>query len=150
MYKNASRASGDALLKAEKLLKNQQSFSTTVIRFGGLYGYDRHPVHYLAGRKDLDRGNAPVNLIHRDDCIEIIRQIIEQDKRNQVFNGVSDGHPPRKMYYPAVAEYMDLESPTFKKDEEENYKVVSNRKLKEMLNYNFKYPNPMDVQSKKN
>lgn len=143
----AIRASGNALLKAEKMLMEQQNFATTIVRFGGLYGYDRHPANYLAGRKNLDRGNAPVNLIHRDDCIGIIHEIIKQNKRDEIFNGVSEGHPPRKMYYPAVAKSLDLEPPTFKKDEEQNYKIASNRKLKEVLNYTFKYPNPMDVKS---
>lgn len=144
-FGNAVRPSGNALLEAEKKLLNQDKFDTTVIRFGGLYGYDRNPAKYLSGRQNMDKGNAPVNLIHQDDCIAIIQNIIEKDIRNEIFNGVSDGHPPKKMYYPAVANSLGLEPPTFKKDEDKNYKVVSNRKLKEMLNYKFKYPNPMDI-----
>lgn len=140
----AARASGNALLKAEELLLSQKNLETTVIRFGGLYGYGRHPAKYLAGRTKLKRGNAPVNLIHRDDCVNIIQKIIEEDITDEVFNGVSDGHPPKKMYYPAVAESLGLEPPAFKEDDGENYKIVSNRKLKELLKYKFKYPNPMD------
>lgn len=142
----AGRPSGNALLKAEKLLMDQDEFDTTVLRFGGLYGYDRHPVKYLAGRKKVSDGNAPVNLIHRDDCIRIIQQVLEEDVRNEIFNGVSDGHPPKRMYYPAIAKKLELEPPSFTKDEGKNYKVVSNRKLKEILNYTFKHPNPMDTQ----
>lgn len=142
----ASRPSGNALLKAEKLLMARDEFDTTVLRFGGLYGYDRHPAKYLAGRKKVSNGNAPVNLIHRDDCIRIIQQVIEEDVRNEIFNGVSDGHPPKRMYYPAIAKKLEVEPPSFKEDEGENYKVVSNRKLKELLNYTFKHPNPMDTQ----
>lgn len=140
----ASRASGNALLKAERLLQHESGFDTTVVRFGGLYGHDRHPIKYLAGRKNLDKGNAPVNLIHQEDCIQIITTIIEDNVKGEVFNAVSDGHPPRKMYYPAVAKYLDLEPPTFKKDTSKDYKVVSNRKLKALLKYKFRHPNPMD------
>ncbi|MGM0546475.1 MAG: SDR family oxidoreductase [Bacteroidota bacterium] len=140
----ASRGTGNALLKAERLLQKQSDFDTTIIRFGGLYGYDRHPVKYLAGRKKMNKGNAPVNLIHQDDCVNIIQQVIEKDIRGDIFNGVSDGHPPRKMYYPAVAKAMDLEPPTFTDDDRKDYKIVSNRKLKIMLNYKFRHPNPMD------
>lgn len=140
----AVRDTGNALLKAEQLLMNHSSFETTVIRFGGLYGYDRHPVNHLAGRTNLSRGNAPVNLIHQDDCIGIIRALIDSDIRNQIFNGVSDGHPPKKMYYPAIAEAKDLSPPEYARDEGKDYKVVSNLKLKHMLDYEFKYPNPMD------
>ncbi|PAU94519.1 NAD(P)-dependent oxidoreductase [Aliifodinibius salipaludis] len=140
----ASRASGNALLEAEKMLRKESEFKTTVIRFGGLYGHDRHPVKYMSGRKDISNGNAPVNLIHQKDCINIIQKVIEDDITDQTFNGVSDGHPPKKMYYPAVAKAMDLEPPTFEDDESKKYKVVSNRKLKMMLNYKFSHPNPMD------
>jgi nucleoside-diphosphate-sugar epimerase len=141
---NASRPTGNALLKAEKLLQKQSDFDTTIIRMGGLYGHDRHPVKYLAGRKNVSKGNAPVNLIHQKDCINIIQSVIENDIKGKVFNGVSDGHPPKKMYYPAVAKAMDLKPPTFAKDENKKYKVVSNRKLKMILDYKFRHPNPMD------
>ena len=141
---NASRPTGNALLEAERLLKKQSTFDTTIIRFGGLYGHDRHPVKYLAGRQNMKKGNAPVNLIHQEDCIAIIKKIIEKPIKGQVFNGVSDGHPPRKMYYPAVAKAMDLEPPTFGDDKNKKYKIVSNRKLKMMLDYKFRHPNPMD------
>lgn len=140
----ASRPSGNALLKAEKMLQRQPHFETTVIRFGGLYGHDRHPVKYLAGRKNMEKGNAPVNFIHRDDCINIIQKVIDEHITAQTFNGVSDGHPPKKMYYPAAAEHLGLEPPTFKEDSTRNYKIVSNQKLKIMLDYKFQYPNPMD------
>jgi len=140
----AVRKSGNALLKAEKLLQSQLEFDTTIVRFGGLYGYDRHPAKYMSGRKNLRQGNAPVNLIHRDDCIAIIKKMIDNNVRGQIFNAVSDGHPPKNMYYPAAAKALGLEPPTFKEDEGKNYKIVSNEKLRLILKYNFKYPNPMD------
>lgn len=142
----AVRSSGNALLKAEKRLLECPSFDTTVLRFGGLYGYERHPIKHLAGRTELSKGGAPVNLIHLDDCIAIIQKIIEKDISNQIFNAVSDGHPPKDMYYPAIAREHGYEPPTYKEneDESEDYKIVSNTKLKQQLNYTFKYPNPMD------
>lgn len=140
----AARSSGNALLAAEQRLMDQPNVSTSVIRFGGLYGYDRHPVTHLSGRTDLSKGNAPVNLIHQDDCIGIICKLLEKNITDEVFNGVSDGHPPKKMYYPAIAKARGLEPPVYKEDDSQNYKVVSNLKLKQILNYKFKYPNPMD------
>lgn len=141
---NAARTSGNALLMAENMLLKQSKFKTTVVRFGGLYGQDRHPAKYLAGKKNLEKGNAPVNLIHQKDCIGIIRKIIKEEVTDEIFNGVSDGHPPKKMYYPAAAESLGLEPPTFTDDKSKDYKVVSNRKVKQMLKYEFLYPNPMD------
>ena len=43
--------SGKQLLVSERLLKSNPNFKTTIIRFGGLIGVDRHPIIFLAGRK---------------------------------------------------------------------------------------------------
>jgi len=142
----AGRDSGEALLRAEKILSENEAFETTILRFGGLYGYDRHPVKYLAGKTGLAKGKAPVNLIHRDDCIKIIEQIIKKEIKGEIFNAVSDGHPPRKMYYTTAAKKQGLTPPKFKKDSQKDYKVVSNQKLKIKLNYSFLYPNPLDAE----
>lgn len=139
-----SSGSGKALRKAEKLLMEQDDFDATILRFGGLYGYDRHPARYLAGRYDLDRGNAPVNMLHRDDAINVITRVIERNVSREIFNVCSDGHPPRREFYTTAAEHFDLEPPVFKEDKNDDYKIVSNQKLKETLNYTFYYPNPMD------
>src|SRR5699024_2585927 len=143
----AASETGNALLKAENMLLEQSSVETLVLRFGGLYGYDRHPIHYLAGGTNLENGNAPVNLIHRDDGIGVISSAIQQSVSNGIFNVVSDGHPPRNMYYPAAAEVLGYPAPSFKQEEDnsrDKHKLVSNSKLKHQLGYNFKFPNPMD------
>ncbi len=133
----ASRSSGEALLEAEKILTENNAFKTTVLRFGGLIGPDRHPVKYFVGKKDLKRANAPVNLIHRDDCMNILTQIIENNITGKIFNGVSDNHETRKRYYTKKADEHGLEAPTFKEDIRKNYKIVSNEKLKTQLGYKF-------------
>ncbi len=139
----ASRPSGEALLAAEAKLKESNTDST-ILRFGGLYGYGRHPVQYLAGRKDLDGAAKPVNLIHQSDCIQVIYSILANEKRNEIYNVVSDGHPPRKEFYQSAARYFNLEVPHFSKNGKKNYRVVSNQKLKDDLDLKFIYPNPMD------
>ncbi len=137
----AVRDSGNALLIAEDLLMSSPAFKTTILRFGGLYGGDRHPAKYMAGRESLGKAHAPVNLIHRDDCIQIITQIIEEDINDEIFNAVADAHPTRKEYYTRAAEKLNLDPPSFEKDSSnKNYKVVSNAKLKEQLSYRFIHP----------
>lgn len=139
----AARGSGEALLKAEEILKNS-GIDYTILRFAGLYGYDRHPVKYLSGKKDLDEGLKPVNLVHQLDCVNVVEEIINQKKRNEIYNVVSDGHPPRKEFYVCAAKHFDLPPPTFKEDKNKDYRIVSNEKVKRDLLYKFNYPNPMD------
>lgn len=134
------RTSGEVLQEAEQRLHDAASFDTTVIRFAGLYGGDRHPGRFLAGRTNVSGGDAPVNLIHRDDCIGIVTAIIEQEARGEVFNACADRHPTRRTMYTAAAEAMGLEPPTFEPGG--TNKVVSNEKVKRELGYTFKHPDP--------
>jgi nucleoside-diphosphate-sugar epimerase len=140
---NASRPSGEAVLTAEEIIR-ESGIDYTIIRFGGLYGYGRHPVNYLAGKKDLHAASKPVNLIHRTDCIEIISLLIRKGKRNKVYNAVSDGHPPRETFYRSAARHFNLAEPQFNSVDHKEYRVISNEKLKRELEYSFSYPNPMD------
>lgn len=141
---DTSRPSGTAKLKAEKLVQ-ESGIDYTLLRFGGLYGYGRHPVNYLSGKKNLSDALKPVNLIHQVDCINVVEEIIRQKARNEIYNVVSDGHPPRKPFYQAAARHFNQPAPEFiEESSHKNYKIVSNAKLKSDLNYKFVYPNPMD------
>lgn len=139
------KPSGQALLKVEELLKSSAKFDTTILRLAGLIGYDRKPGRFLAGKKEVENGQAPVNLIHRDDCICIIYEIIEQNIWNETFNACADLHPTRKDYYINAANKLGLTPPTFIETSSFNYKIVSNEKLKKQLNYTYKYPDPFET-----
>lgn len=130
--------SGKQLLQVEQLFVNKPSIQTTIVRFGGLYGGSRQPVRYLAGRKNLNRGKAPVNLIHRNDCIGVLIEIIKQDKFGLVFNAVNPQHPLKENYYYNKAVELNLDPPTFSEESnEEVYKTIDSVNLKEELEYTF-------------
>ena len=140
-----AKGSGRALKTVEDMLLEQKEFVTTVLRFGGLVGYDRLPGKYLASKKDVLNADVPVNLIHRDDCIEIIYQIITQDMWGEVFNACADEHPLRRDYYHHAALQEGLEAPVFSSHGTSTYKIVNSDKLKTGLNYTFKYPDPIKM-----
>ncbi len=131
--------SGKQLLAVEELFLNEESLQTTVVRFGGLFGGSRTPVKYLAGRKDLNDGNAPVNLINRTDCISILEAIINQEAFGFTFNAVNPDHPKKADYYIQKAKDLGLEPPTFMEaDSNEIFKQVDSENLKRILGYEFK------------
>ena len=140
-----SKESGKALLKFESLLSSSAEFKTTILRFAGLIGYDRKPGRFLAGKREVRNGEAPVNLIHRDDCISIVEQIIEKDIWGETFNACSDIHPKRKDYYIGAANKLGLSPPNFIEEKSYSYKVINSDKLKRMLGYSFKYPDPSAI-----
>ncbi|NDK56367.1 SDR family oxidoreductase [Pontibacter fetidus] len=134
---------GYTLLQAENLFREREEWLTTIVRFAGLVGEDRSPGRFMAGKTGVANGDAPVNLIHREDCIAILTRIIEQEKWGQVYNACADEHPMRKDFYPAAALALGLEPPTFQVMDKTNFKLISNQKLKEDLPYLFHHPNPI-------
>ncbi|KGO87005.1 epimerase [Flavobacterium rivuli WB 3.3-2 = DSM 21788] len=130
--------SGKQVLEAELLFEEATAFKTTIIRFGGLIGEGRHPVKFLAGKENLANPDAPVNLIHQDDCIGIILKIITADSWGEVYNGVSPHHPSRKAYYTAKASQLNLPLPQFNHSEPSTGKTVSGNKVVEVLGYEYK------------
>ena len=138
------RPTGEVLREVESRFMEAEGFDTTVLRFAGLYGYDRRPGRFLAGRENVPNGEAPVNLVHRDDCIGVVRAVIEGDVRGEVFNVCADKHPLRRTLYVREAERMGLEPPTFSDDEAPEFKHVSNEKLRQQLGYRFLHPDPLE------
>ncbi|MET3028335.1 SDR family oxidoreductase [Flavobacterium sp. UW10123] len=134
---NPDTESGKQLVLAEKLLQENQNFETTILRFAGLIGEDRHPVKFLAGKENLENPDAPVNLIHQNDCIDIIEAIINQSKWNEVFNAVAPYHPTREEYYIQKALEMNLTSPKFNSKKSNIQKVISSEKIENHLSYKF-------------
>ncbi len=130
------------LFKAEKIfLHSGRPF--TVVRFGGLTGYDRILIKYFAGKKDLTFGNEPVNLIHRDDAVQILFEIIRQQKWNKVFNACAPKHPLKRDFYTFLAEAYNYEKPYFKDPLELNpFKIVNPEKLILELSYQFIFEDP--------
>jgi len=137
------RSTGLAVLAAEKQLMDDPSFATTIVRFGGLYGGDRHPGRFLAGRTNVSRPEAPVNLIHRDDCVALLTVLLEQGIRDEVFNACADAHPTRRAMYTRAAEAFGLEPPTFDASDATTGKQVDNQKVKARCGYQFLHPDPL-------
>ncbi|KQX11542.1 SDR family oxidoreductase [Flavobacterium sp. Root420] len=135
---NPETESGKQLLLAEAILQKNQNFETTILRFGGLIGEDRHPVKFLAGKENLENPDAPVNLIHQKDCIGIIEEIIFQSKWNEVFNAVAPFHPSREDYYTQKAKEQNLILPKFSTEKSNIKKIISSEKVQDILNYEFK------------
>lgn len=136
------KESGKALLKAEKLLENNPEFKTTILRFGGLIGTDRNPARFLL-KSVGEIANTPVNLIHQDDCIGIISEIVDKELWGETLNACCPDHPMKKDFYQRAAMLSGLSEPRISVLPE-SYKVVDSSKLIRLLNYRFKYPSPMD------
>ena len=133
-----STESGKQLLASENLFKNNPEIQTTIIRFGGLIGPDRHPVTILSGRKALNNGNHPVNLIHLDDCISIISSVLKQHWWDEIFNAVYPFHPTKREYYSQEAVKRGLKIPEYSNTSPHHGIKIDSRRLIHVKKYIFK------------
>ncbi|NRA92280.1 MAG: SDR family oxidoreductase [Psychroserpens sp.] len=125
------------LVAAEDLFFKNPNFQTTVLRFSGLFGNDRHPAKFLSGRSEIKNPEAPVNLIHLNDCIGIIESVLEQSAWNLLFNASNPSHPTRKDYYTRVCKTMGLPLPLFDHSQKSKGKIIDSSKMVQKLNYRF-------------
>jgi len=129
--------SGKQLVVSEDIFRKDNSLEATIIRFGGLIGPDRHPVTMLSGRKNLSNGNAAVNLIHLNDCIGIITEILKKNWWGETFNGVYPYHPTKQQYYTSKALGKGLQVPDYNAASEKKGKIVSSYTLTNVKDFKF-------------
>jgi nucleoside-diphosphate-sugar epimerase len=118
------------ILKAQEDWIQDHFKKWTILRFGGLYGADRHPGKYLSGRKNLAGRLAPVNLIHQDDCVEFTKTVIKDKLQNILFNCVSDDHRTREEFYSEYCLKAGIPIPEFDESDFSKGKIVPNDEMK--------------------
>jgi nucleoside-diphosphate-sugar epimerase len=137
---NPDSEGGRQLAIVESLLQKNSYFDTTILRFGGLIGEDRNPVRFLSGRENIENPDAPINLIHQDDCIGIIEKIIDLNSWNETYNAVAPFHPTREEYYTQKATDLNLALPKFAASNTIVGKTILSDTLINSLQYSFIKP----------
>lgn len=132
-------ASGRAILAAETLLRER---GAVILRLAGLYGHDRQPGRSLSGQS-VSGGDARVNLVHRNDVVRVMVQVIEGGIQNVTFNVCTDLHPTRREVYTRQAERFGFAPPHFIEPHTQDHKLVSSEALKTALGFAFRYPDPL-------
>ena len=133
------------LLTIENLFRNSGKIKTTIVRLGGLIGYSRNPGKFFIKGRIIHNPDSNVNLIHRDDCIEIISQIVEQEVWGEVFNCCAGTHPTKREFYTQAAKSIGFPVPKFENSNSVSFKIISNKKVKQHLNYKFLYDDLMNI-----
>ncbi|BDD07673.1 NAD(P)-dependent oxidoreductase [Fulvitalea axinellae] len=138
-----SRFSDIVWLDVEALFMENRSFDATVVRFSGLMGDYYQPGRYFSG-KEIKGAENPVNMIHQDDCVAILSEIIRQDAWNEVFNASADEHPTKREFYGKACEAIGVEPPVFVEGRQP-FRIVNSEKMKKRLDYKFIHPNPAEA-----
>ena len=127
------------LNKIEDLFKLNNTFQTTIIRFGGLFGYDRKPGNFIPQNKIIENPEGFINFIHRNDCVRIIELLVSKNIWNEILNACADSHPTRRNFFTNEKLKLGKEVPLFNEHSANEYKIISAEKLKSMLDFNFEY-----------
>jgi len=133
------------LVIIENLFRQSSQFQTTVVRFAGLIGGSRHPGRFFRGGKLVKNPDANVNLIHRDDCINILDRIVANGLWDETLNACADSHPSKREFYTQAAEMAGAPLPEFEDNDDRSFKIIDNRKLKQALGYEFLHPDLMAI-----
>lgn len=133
---NAKMANSSLIKEAEELMLEAKE-NVVVLRLGGLMGDDR-----VSGRWKVakDFSDGYVNYIHRDDVIEIVKQIIKKGIKSGVYNLVAPGHPLRSEIHARNAERFGFEQGSFSGM---SSRIVHSDKIIKELDYEFIYPDPL-------
>jgi len=135
---NAISTIAKQLIEIEQMLQKNPNFNTTILRFAGLIDKERHPSKYLAGRTNVSNPDAPINLIHKTDCIAISIAILKKKLWNTSLNAAYPIHPIKKDYYSNNCKQKDLPLPKFNSIEESKGKIIESETLVQLLNYTFR------------
>lgn len=134
------------LAQIEKLFRSNRHFDTNIVRFGGLFGYDRKPGNFFRNGKVINNPDGYINLIHRDDCIAILSQLLIKGFWNETINACANTHPTRREFYTKQIKNAGRELPQTNESSTNAYKIVISEKAKSLLNYEFKYGNLMEYE----
>lgn len=125
------------LIRAEKAA---EAFSgeTVILRLAGLVGPERHPGRFLQGRKLLSDPQAYINLIHQDDAVGVLMEIIKDENIRGIYNAVSATETSKQHYYHAAAEALNLPLPEFSFETSMRFgKRINDEKLRNSFTYQF-------------
>ena len=133
------------LTEIEDLFRQNNFFETTIIRFAGLFGDERHPSNWFKNGRKIPQPKGFVNMIHKEDCIEIIHTIIDQNCWGQTFNACSNHHPTRREFYTIAKLSNDFEIPEFEENDVYEWKIISSKKLQDLLDYTFIHDDLLNI-----
>ena len=133
------------LSQIENLFRENTFFETTILRFAGLFGDERHPSNWFKNERKIPQPKGFVNMIHKEDCIEVIHEIIDQNCWNETFNACSNHHPTRREFYTIAKLSNDFEVPKFEDNDVYKWKIISSNKVQKVLDYTFIHDDLLNI-----
>lgn len=105
------------ILAAEQHLLDSGISNIDILRLGGLYCAERHPVSRLVQKQNIPGGNRPINIVHRNIAVESLFQTAFNPGGRRLKNIIEPRHPTRRGFYTEEAAKLGLPAPDFAPDD---------------------------------
>lgn len=132
---------GKRIFAAEQIILSMQ-VKHIIVRLSGLIGPGRHPGRFLTGKPAVANGLAPTNLIHLEDAIGIINELITNDGTEGIYIAAAPSHPSKQSFYTLASQTMGFDPPQFI-PEKIKWKGVESVRIGDELKYKFLVPDLM-------
>lgn len=141
------------LVETEKLLLDaaRSKFPAIILRVAGIYGPGRGHLflQYLKNEASIsNKGERIINMIHRDDLVDVIMAVLKNGRPGEIYNVVDDEPVAQIHFFRWLSETLGKWMPPFATGEEDaqrkrglTNKRVSNRRIKMELGVQLRYPN---------
>jgi len=138
--------SGRRLLEAERMLADSP-YETVALRLGGIYGPGRTGLidRVRRGEARRERGRVRyLNLIHRDDIVGALVQLMRLENPAQTYIGVDDEPQEYNGLVEWIAEQIGVAPPPFSDEPQTRGRAAHNRRCSnarlKATGYRFQYP----------
>ncbi|MDK4650688.1 SDR family NAD(P)-dependent oxidoreductase [Kingella kingae] len=112
-----STESGKKVQAAEQLLLNSGATNVDIVRLGGLYAAERHPLYSLLRREmPLSGGNAVAHMIHRDAAVATLVQATLSPNGCRIVHAVEQPALCKRDFYAREAKKLGQPAPVWLDD----------------------------------
>ncbi len=80
----------------------------------------------------------------------MLKHLQPQKVWGDIFNCCADTHPTKREFYTHAAQSLGNPVPEFTNSGTKSFKIVSNQKVKQILDYTFLHPELMKIKFEKN
>lgn len=121
---NPQTASSQKVAAAEQLFLNSGMANIDILRLGGLYSAERHPLNSLLKRQQNGGAHQPVNVLHQGRAVAALYQAVNGPNGIRIRNIVETQYPPKYEFYRAEALKLGLPEADFDMADVRGGKVV--------------------------
>ena len=114
------------IVRSEQIWQSSGLPCVSILRLGGLYDDERHPVRRLSGRVAIKGGKHPVNVVSRSSAVAALAHHVAH-VQGGIFNVVEAAHPSRSEFYSQEALRLGLPLPEFDASDASDGKTVISR-----------------------